>query len=76
MAFLNTDDKPWTYEINLNGNRIYDGDFNTISKGIYQIDDSFTIRDLWKHQKIGSSGATLRIMVPGHDLVLIRLIKE
>lgn len=76
IAFLNIAEKPWTYEIDLNGNRIYDGDFNTLSDGIYQINDSFKIRDLWKHQNIGSTGEKLKIKVPAHDVVLIRLVSS
>ncbi len=76
LAFLNIDKKPWAYEIDLNDNRIYDGDFNNIRDGIYEIDDSFRIRDLWNHKEIGSTAKPLKITVPGHDLILVRLIKQ
>jgi alpha-galactosidase len=76
LAFLNIDKKPWAYEIDLNDNRIYDGDFNNIRDGIYEIDESFRIRDLWNHKEIGSTAKPLKITVPGHDLILVRLIKQ
>ena len=75
LCFLNLDTKTKNFEIELSGNRVYDGDFNKIHNGIYEIDDSFQIRDLWKHKMIGTTKEKLSIRVPGHDVVLLRLIK-
>lgn len=76
LCFTNIDEQPWSCEMELSGNRIYDGDLQTYKNGIYEIDKDFIIRDLWKHKNTGNTGEKINIKVPGHDVLLFRLIKK
>ena len=76
ICFTNAGDKPWKIEMDLSGNRIYDGDFQSYHHGIYEIDENFRIRDLWLHKEIGTTREILRKEIPAHDILLIRLIKN
>jgi alpha-galactosidase len=44
---------------------------------VFQFDgDEYTIRDLWKHKKTGTTKKILKVSVPGHDVVMLRLVKK
>jgi alpha-galactosidase len=44
---------------------------------VFQFDtDEYTIRDLWKHKKIGTTKKILKASIPGHDVVMLRLAKR
>ena len=51
----------------------FDQDLKTTIKKVYTIDDSFFIRDLWKHQEIGTTKENLKGILDPHDVMLVRL---
>jgi alpha-galactosidase len=42
----------------------------------YIIDDSYMIRDLWKHENTGSTKENIKGSLPAHDVLMIKLIKR
>ncbi len=51
----------------------FDQDLKTTIKKVYTIDDSFTVRDLWKHQVTGTTKENLKGILDPHDVMLVRL---
>jgi alpha-galactosidase len=41
----------------------------------YLIDGAFRIRDLWKHQDIGTTKENVKGTIPPHDVLMVRLYK-
>ena len=72
VCFLNRALPPKPVEFNWKDFPINDGlsnfyiDFNN---------STYNIRDLWAKRMIGTTDKTLNLMVPGHDVVLLKLIK-
>jgi len=60
------------------GNQVVtlDQDLKTTIKKKYIIDDSFTIRDLWKHEDIGSTRENIKGSLQAHDVLMIKLAKK
>ena len=60
------------------GNQVVsiDQDLKTTIKSKYIIDDSFSVRDLWKHEQTGSSGDNVKGSLNAHDVLLVRLSKK
>lgn len=42
----------------------------------YQVDDSYTVRDLWKHRDIGSTKDNITGTIAAHDVLMIKLTKK
>lgn len=53
----------------------YDSDFKPKSY-TYKINENFTIRDLWKHENIGTTKESFKAEIDAHEMVLLRLIKN
>jgi alpha-galactosidase len=51
----------------------FDQDLKTTIKKVYTIDDSFIVRDLWKHQVTGTTKENLKGILGPHDVMLVRL---
>ncbi len=51
----------------------FDQDLKTTIKKVYTIDDSFIVRDLWKHREIGTTKENLKGVLEPHDVLLVRL---
>lgn len=72
VCFLNRDDKPVKIEYDWKERPIkddfahYELDFNKVS---------FKIRDLWAGKSIGTTEKVLKTMIPGHDILMLRLSK-
>ena len=47
-------------------------DLKTIIKG-YKVDDSFNIRDLWKHKDIGTTRDNITGTIGAHDVLMLKL---
>ena len=72
FCFLNRSKTPEKINFDLK-RRIYDVD---IVRKVYTIDGSFEIRDLWKHKVIGSTKGSLKALIPGRDVLLVKLSKS
>ncbi|MEI7726880.1 MAG: glycoside hydrolase family 27 protein [Bacteroidota bacterium] len=53
-----------------------DQDLKTTISNQYTIDDSFLVRDLWKHEFKGTSSANITGTLGPHDVLLIRLTHD
>ncbi len=72
VCFLNRALSPKSVEFNWKNYPINDGLSN------YYIDfnkSTYNIRDLWTKKMVGTTDKALNIVVPGHDVVLLRLTK-
>lgn len=65
FCFINCGNEPLTI----------DQDLKTLIKK-YVIDDSYLIRDLWKHETIGSTYENVKGSLPAHDVLMIKLTKR
>lgn len=72
-CFLNRGEKEWKLDYELQRSWIPDPDFGWIS---YSISGDLHVRDLWKHQDLGTSNMPFVGVVPPHDVILLRLSKE
>ncbi|MEI7491105.1 MAG: glycoside hydrolase family 27 protein [Bacteroidota bacterium] len=54
----------------------FDQDMKATVNKQYTIDDSFMIRDLWKHEVIGNTSENLKGNLGPHEALLIRLTKK
>ena len=54
----------------------FDQDMKATVNKQYTIDDSFMIRDLWKHEVVGNTGENLKGNLGPHEVLLIRLTKR
>jgi len=52
-----------------------DQDLKTTIKK-YKVDGSYTIRDLWKHQDLGSSKDNVKMTLAPHDVLMIKLTRS
>jgi len=64
FCFFNRGPEPVSYNEDLK---------TTIRK--YVIDGSFRIRDLWKHQDIGTTGGNIKGTLPPHEVLMVKLCK-
>jgi len=51
-------------------------DLKTTIKKKYIIGGSYTVRDLWKHKNIGSTKDKIVATIPGHDVLMLKLISQ
>jgi len=51
-------------------------DLKTKIKKKYFIDDSYTVRDLWTHKNIGTTKENIVATIPGHDVLLLKLVSN
>lgn len=58
------------------GTATFNQDLKTTVNKLYTIDDSFVIRDLWKHEVIGNTSENLKGTLGSHEVLLIRLTKK
>ena len=62
--------------INRGGKTIcFNQDIKAIINNCFTIDDSFVIRDLWKHKVIGTTGENLKGNLESHDVLMVRLTR-
>lgn len=73
ICFLNRDDQPFNLNYDLQGKEIVDNDFGWKK---YEIDGDLKIRDLWKHENIGTTDKPVAAIIPGHDVLMLRLSKK
>lgn len=74
MGILNRGDDMIRFDRNLQLTT-YDTDFKPQSY-TYRINGDFTIRDLWKHENIGTAKESFKAEIDAHEMVLLRLIKN
>lgn len=68
-CFLNRNAEPWTGEYHWNHLNIYhDG------KAIDFDKQTYIMRDLWKHTEAGSTETPAELNIPGHGVMMLRLI--
>jgi alpha-galactosidase len=73
FCFLNRGDKICTVEINWPAYALSDD----ISKKSFDPGSSnFVVRDLWKHQSLGTTQQTLRAAIPSRDILMMKLTKQ
>jgi len=65
FCFINRGNQPVTV----------DQDLKTSVKK-YVIDDSYMIRDLWKHENTGSTKENVKCSLPAHDVLMIKLTRK
>jgi len=51
-------------------------DLKTKIKKKYVIDDSYMVRDLWKHKNIGTTKENIVATIPGHDVLMVKLVSK
>ncbi|AEN74501.1 Alpha-galactosidase [Rhodothermus marinus SG0.5JP17-172] len=71
MAILNRTETPRTVTFNFRETYIFD-DFSR--RGTFFDRITYRLRDLWAHRDIGTTETPLTVEVPGHDVVMLRLI--
>jgi alpha-galactosidase len=72
VAFLNRGDKPANLSFNWKREKVIDDHAKRnarFEKTVYRI------RDLWKHEDVGTTKETFTATVPGHDVLMLRLRK-
>lgn len=69
VCFLNRGTESTNINFDLR-KRVRDHDFGWKN---YFIDENYQIRDLWDNKIIGTTSEKLKAMIPGHDVLLIRL---
>jgi alpha-galactosidase len=73
FCLLNRNEKPCTLEFNWSTYALSDD----ISKQSFDPKSShFAIRDLWKHQSLGSTQQPLRAVIPSRDVLMMRLTRQ
>jgi len=73
MCFLNRSVNPKTVSFGHENGDVTDtlsGRTTDFAHAIY------TVRDLWKHKNIGTTQTDLKAVVPGHDVLMLELIKK
>jgi alpha-galactosidase len=65
FCFINRSNQPITINQDLK---------TTIKK--FTIDDSYSVRDVWKHKDIGTTKANITGVIPGHDVLMFKLTKK
>ena len=70
VCFLNRTDKAQTLEVNW-PDYVVDDDIS--KQKLDPVASTFSIRDLWKHQALGTTKQPLRATVPSKDVVMVRL---
>jgi alpha-galactosidase len=73
MALLNREDKPKIIAFNWKRETVRDDHARRnarFDKTVYRI------RDLWKHEDLGTTKDILNAVVPGHDILILRLSKK
>ncbi len=73
ICFLNRDDQQFSLDYDLTDKEIVDNNFGWKK---YEIDGHYKIRDLWKHEDIGTTDEPVVDTIPGHDVLLLRLSKN
>jgi alpha-galactosidase len=58
------------------GTATFNQDLKSTVNNLYTIDDSFVVRDLWKHKIIGKTSENLKGNLGPHEVLLIRLMKK
>jgi len=53
----------------------FNSDLKTTIKK-YVVDDSFIVRDLWKHKDIGTTKEKIMATIPSHDVLMLKLTKK
>lgn len=48
-------------------------DLKTTIKKKYIINDSYNVRDLWKHKNIGTTQDNIVVTIPAHDVLMLKL---
>ena len=73
MCILNRSEAPTTVEVDWSTHRIADGlsDRRTEFAKI-----NYHIRDLWTGRDLGTTGETLIADIPGHDVLMVRLVRK
>jgi len=72
MCVLNRDAGPQKISFNWNDENVFDDltgrstDFKTVT---------YQLKDLWKKQNVGNTKNIMMAVIPGHDVLMLRLIK-
>jgi alpha-galactosidase len=72
VCFLNRDTDPMKIEYDWKGRPIKDDFAN------YELDfnkQTFKLRDLWARKSLGNTKSVLKVTIPGHDVLMLRLTK-
>ena len=70
VCFLNREEEKW--KMNYNWQRIT---FYHKGRSI-SFEDTYTMRDLWKHENIGTTDEKLTETIPGHGVLMLRLSEK
>jgi len=71
VCFLNREDEPWEMDYDWQRITLYHG-----GRAVGFDDPYFTMKDLWKHQVIGTTKDRLTETIPGHGVLMLRLTPE
>ena len=67
VCFLNRGTSEWNLDYNWHDQTMY------FARDINFKKYEYTVRDLWKHENIGTSEDRLKATIPGHACVMVRL---
>ncbi|MBV6645592.1 MAG: glycoside hydrolase family 27 protein [Cyclobacteriaceae bacterium] len=72
VCFLNRSERPKKLDFDFNlWEKVFDPENNWQK---YTFDDAYQLYDLWEKKEIGKSTTPLKATIPGHDVLLIRML--